>query len=460
MLRRPAVHFAAPNQWINDPNGLIFVDGEYHLFFQLNPFGPTWGHMSWGHAVSTDLVHWTPLDTALTPYPARQPDAATLIFSGSVVAASDGQTLLAYYTAHECHGDESLNESVALATSTDRGRTWQRWADNPILDTGRIDFRDPKVIRFGDDYVMAIAVPTERTIEFYRSSDGLSWTRTGAFNAPTPTRRVWECPDLFRVPVAAPASAGAQDWRWVLLVSAGHPAGGEYTGMQYWIGEFDGATFHPDRSEPDWVEYGRDFYAGVTFNGLDGQRPVLVGWASNWAYASQLPAVPWRGMMAIPRALELKWFDDRLRLVQRPVDLLGQAPIDIDGSVDVERNEPARIDLSWPCGSLHIRIDPVRRQVSVDRTGAGLADVALYAGVDLAPIFGSGPVSVRMICDAGLVELFVNDGSTVLTTLVFPDGDVDVQTCGLTEQRRLERRAPTPELGRAGEHRPHRAPHR
>jgi fructan beta-fructosidase len=425
MSVRPAVHFAAPRQWINDPNGLIYIDGEYHLFFQFNPFGTSWGHISWGHAVSADLLQWTLLDPAITPYPARTSGAETLVFSGSAIAAPNGRDLLAYYTAHEHRNGNAFNESVALATSSDRGRTWERWPDNPVLDTDRTDFRDPKVIRYGDGYVMAIAVPLEHIVEFYRSNDGLEWTLTGTFSAPVPTSRVWECPDLVLVP-----SPNADEWRWVLLVSAGHPAGEEYTGMHYWIGEFDGATFHPDRPEPDWVEYGRDFYAGVTFNGLDGRAPVLVGWASNWAYASELPAQPWRGMMAIPRELELVRIDERLRLAQRPVRQLSEAPIDLQATVNGEGAESAIIELVWPSGRLTIGIDSGRRQITVDRTAAGLTDVALYAGIDVAPVFGSDTISLRMIYDAGLV----NDGSTVLTTLVFPDGDVAVRTFGLVDR--------------------------
>lgn len=444
MRWRPALHFTTRAHWLNDPNGLVVVDGEYHLFFQHNPHGASWGDMSWGHAVSTDLVHWTELAVALEPYPARQHDAETLVYSGSAVADDDG-TLRAFYTAHECRGPVSLNESVAMAVSRDRGRTWERHAGNPVLDAGRTDFRDPKVVRVGAMLVMAVAVPLEHTVEFYASIDGIRWTRTGTFRRPTavPAGRPWECPDLVRVGVSGTGRA-----RWVLLVSADHPAGGELSGMCYWVGDFDGAAFVADHPEPRWVDHGRDFYAGVTFNGLaDDAAPVLVGWASNWAYASRLPAVPWRGAMSMARELSLVDVAGELHLAQRPVGALdalagryvadgGEISGPVDARLTVGRGAPTAGGVRFvgvDGSTVEVGVDTGRRTAWVDRRAADVFDLGpAYAGRDEAPLLGrtDARTELRVLFDDCLLEVFSADGTTVLTELAFLPGPVRIESFG------------------------------
>ncbi len=226
--QRPRFHFTAESQWINDPNGLVYLDGEYHLFCQLNPFGSSWGSMTWGHAVSENLLDWHHLAPAIEPYPARVPHAQTMIFSGSAIrdrlgisGATDGLGLLAYYTAHERRDEASLCESIALAVSTDRGRTWTRHDGNPILDTQRTDFRDPKVLWHAatEAFVMAVADPPGLAIEFYRSTDGLRWDLSGRFSAPAFTDKIWECPDLIELHIDDDDDGTTA---WTLFVSAGH----------------------------------------------------------------------------------------------------------------------------------------------------------------------------------------------------------------------------------------------
>jgi fructan beta-fructosidase len=443
MSWRPQVHFTTDAQWINDPNGLVHLDGEYHLFHQFNPYGNEWGNISWGHAVSADLLRWRPLEPALTPYPAHEAGAETLIFSGSAVTASDG-SLLAFYTAHERRGDTPLRESVGFATSHDAGRTWQRHPGNPVLDRGRRDFRDPKVLRHEGRLAMVVAVPDEHRVEFYASADeGLSWELTGAFAAPEPTsaRRAWECPDLVHVPT----EDGGH--RWALLVSADHPADDPYSGMFAWVGQFDGATFVADRATPQCLDHGKDFFAAVTYNGLpDDERPVLVGWASNWAYASVAPPLPWRGMMALPRELMIVERQNGLVVAQRPCrqfDALAVAAHDdgrSTGVVDVRGLVPAGaiggVRLRGADGRMcEIGVDARERTAWCDRRDADALGIgALFATRERAPIAGgSGPVDLRVLRDGCLVEVFVDGGATVLTELAFVPGVVSVDAFGAME---------------------------
>lgn len=241
---RPQVHFTPAMNWMNDPNGMVFYDGEYHLFYQHNPFGDRWGHMSWGHAVSRDLVHWEHLPVALAE------EDGVMIFSGSAVVdwqntsgfGRDGQPpLVAVYTGH--HTDKPL-QNQHVAYSNDRGRTWTKYAGNSVLDLGERDFRDPKVFWHEPTrrWVMVVAWPVQRQVRIYSSPDLKTWTHLSDFGPAGSTRGVWECPDLF--PVNVEGQPGLR--KWVLIVNAGSgaPAGG--SGCQYFVGEFDGRQFTLD----------------------------------------------------------------------------------------------------------------------------------------------------------------------------------------------------------------------
>ncbi len=253
---RPLFHFSPPRNWINDPNGLVFFDREYHLFYQYNPFGDRWGHMSWGHAVSRDLVHWEHLPVAL------REENQVMIFSGSAVVDWQNTSgfgrpgrppLVAIYTGH--HTDRPRQDQ-RLAFSTDRGRTWTQYAGNPVLDIGEADFRDPKVFWHAPTrrWVMVVAWPVQRKVRFYASPDLKAWTHLSDFGPAGATAGVWECPDLFPLPVRresqrSPGSEG-QKPKWVLIVNlgAGAPAGG--SGCQYFVGDFDGTRFILDPAYP------------------------------------------------------------------------------------------------------------------------------------------------------------------------------------------------------------------
>lgn len=243
---RPQFHFTPAKNWMNDPNGMVFYEGEYHLFYQYNPFGDKWGHMSWGHAVSTDMVHWKHLPVALYE------ENDIMIFSGSAVVdwkntsgfGKEGKPpLVAIYTGH--YTKKPLQDQQ-IAYSNDRGRTWTKYEGNPVLDIGEKDFRDPKVMwhEGTKQWVMTIAWPTERKVRFYSSPDLKEWTHRSDFGPAGSTKGIWECPDLFELPV----KGGKKRWVLIVSVGSGAPAGGN--GCQYFVGDFDGKTFTLDPSYP------------------------------------------------------------------------------------------------------------------------------------------------------------------------------------------------------------------
>ncbi|MFI8961729.1 GH32 C-terminal domain-containing protein [Streptomyces sp. NPDC053493] len=241
---RPQFHFSPAKNWMNDPNGLVWFQGEYHLFYQYNPNGNTWGDMSWGHAVSRDLVHWKELDLAL-PH-----DAEEMVFSGSAVVDHDNTTgfgtkenpaMVAVYTSHFKNGGK---QAQSLAYSTDRGRTWTKYAGNPVLDIGSTEFRDPKVQWYAPtrSWLMTVSLSAEHKVRFYSSKDLKSWTHLSDFGPRNAVGGVWECPDLFPLPV----DGDPQRVKWVLVVNInpGGIAGG--SAAQYFVGDFDGRRFTAD----------------------------------------------------------------------------------------------------------------------------------------------------------------------------------------------------------------------
>ncbi len=323
---RPQYHFTPPQNFMNDPNGTVYYQGEYHLFYQYNPEGNVWGHMHWGHAVSRDMVHWQNLPIALREEPGKY-----MAFSGSAVVdrenssglcrnpdPSDHSCLIAIYTA-----DSKGHERQNLAFSNDRGRTWTNYPGNPVADLGVRDFRDPNVFWYEPQHkwVMIAVLANEKSVVILDSPDLKNWTRRSTFGPAGETTGVWECPDLFELAVE-----GTKEKKWVLIVSrsTGAPFGG--TDVRYIVGKFDGTTFTsevPDSPEL-WADWGKDFYAANTWNDAPvspGQR-VWIGWFSNWQYANAEPSVLWRGAQTIPRTLSLRRYSDGLHLVQKPVTQL------------------------------------------------------------------------------------------------------------------------------------------
>ena len=288
-----ALHFTPPpGIWMNDPNGLVFDAGEYHLFYQCNPFGPEFGHLSWGHAVSRDLVHWKHLPVAIAEHGDEQ------VYSGSAVI--DGGRMVAIYTAAR-----PGHQAIALAISHDHGRTFERFAGNPVLDVGSADFRDPKVFRHGNRWVMAVAWAVERRIAFFASDDLIGWRHLSDFSSDALPDGHWECPDLFEL-----------DGRWVLIVSV-------FPGSAwYFLGDFDGTRFVAESCER--LDHGTDFYAPVTFN--DAPARVMIGWMNHWERAASVA-----GPMSTPRVLSLR------------DGLLWQEPVDQQGTVRELRVDDTRV---------------------------------------------------------------------------------------------------------------------
>jgi sucrose-6-phosphate hydrolase SacC (GH32 family) len=440
---RPRFHFTPPRHFMNDPNGLVFYKGEYHLFYQHNPFGATWGHMSWGHAVSRDLLGWQHLPVAL-----REEDGI-MIFSGSVVvdwkntsgfcrvSAEDASCLVAIYTGHRPD-----RQTQNLAYSNDRGRTWTKYAGNPVVDLGLKDFRDPKVFWHDDTkrWVMVTVLPDQHKVRFFGSPDLRKWEALSDFGPAGATGGVWECPDLFPLPVDGVAT----DVGWVLDVdlNPGGLAGG--SGGQYFVGRFDGTRFLND-NPPDrtlWVDYGKDFYATISFSDIppaDGRR-IWMGWISNWLYANEEPTEVWRGAQSVPRVLGLRRTPDGIRLVQSPVaelDTLREpgAPVLIEGSTPLPPSaeivlEAARGD--WRQAALRLTNESGEEvvvgftaeplEVFVDRRKARAAPAhAEYPGHHAGPVrWRDGRVQARILFDRSVIEIFANDGRTVLTERVYP----------------------------------------
>ena len=421
---RPRYHFSPAKNWTNDPNGLVYYKGEYHIFYQYNPFGDKWGHMSWGHAVSPDMVHWKHLPVALAE------ENGVMIFSGSVVvdpnssglcAASD--CLVAIYTGHT-----EKRQTQHIAVSNDRGRTWTKYSGNPVLDLQLKDFRDPKVLRAGANWVMVVALPDQHKVRFYKSGNLKTWELLSEFGPAGATGGNWECPDLFEL--------GGQ---WVLSVNLmpGGPQGG--SANQYFVGQFDGVKF-VNSNTPDtvlWADYGADWYASTSFYGVTDGRRIWIGWLSNWLYANDEPTAPFRGVQSFPRALSLR--DGRL--VQQPIEelkKLRQAPMTISNLTVEEANKKLA---TFHGQSYEVEVDgaeavhvlkngaeetvvSVKDTVSVDRRHSG--NVGFQK--DFAKLHASVPArsrKLRIFVDHSVVDVFANDGATVLTDRVFPSESAD-----------------------------------
>ena len=456
---RPQFHFTPEKNWMNDPNGLVYYKGEYHLFYQYNPLGNTWGHMSWGHAVSSDLVHWKHLPLAL-------PEAdGVMIFSGSAVVdwkntsglGKNGKPpMVAIYT---CYRLSDRMQSQCIAFSNDKGRTWTKYASNPVIDIHSTNFRDPKVQWYepGKHWIMTVSLSAEHKVRFYSSANLKDWTLLSEFGPAGGTAGVWECPDLFQLPVE-----GSREKRWVLVVNInpGSIAGG--SGGQYFIGQFDGTRFVEDpgsrpagleRQAALWFDYGPDYYAAVSWNDIprsDGRR-LWLGWMSNWQYGQDVPTSPWRSAMSIPREVRLRQTAEGIRLMQRPArenqrlrekrfqfkggdlaranEWLAQNHIQgaqLELVVEFERQSTGVQGVEVLKSSKHetvIGVNWDRETVFVDRTNSANVNFnPKFSGVYEAPLT-SGKVKLHVFVDASSVEVFVNDGERVLTAISFPSGE-------------------------------------
>lgn len=435
---RPQYHFSPPKNWMNDPNGMVYFNGEYHLFYQYYPDGNTWGPMHWGHALSTDMVHWQHLPIALYP------DSLGYIFSGSAVVdwkntsglGNNGQPpMVAIYTYHSMAGEKAGTidfQNQGMAYSLDKGRTWTKYKGNPIVkNPGIKDFRDPKVIwhEASQSWVMALAVKNK--VSLYTSPNLINWTKSSDFNPVWAAYGgVWECPDFF------PMKTQDGKEKWVLLVSInpGAPNGG--SGTQYFVGQFDGKTFQPDMQQIKWLEYGADNYAGVTWSDIpktDGRR-LFMGWMSNWQYAQKVPTEAWRSAMTLPRALALQASDSQYTLLSTPVKELeplrktstqvNAAKTPLGSDLQEIELTTANKDFQLVFSNVHgekIVLEKKGDQIIFDRSESGnIAFDTAFAKRHYAPTKGLDIKNLRIFIDRSSIEFFFNDGALVMTELIFP----------------------------------------
>ncbi len=446
---RSQYHFSPPEKWMNDPNGLLYNQGVYHLFYQYYPEDIVWGPMHWGHATSTDMIHWENKPIALYP------DKNGLIFSGSAVLDKNNTSglgtvenppMVAIFTYHDMEKERAGGldyQTQGVAYSLDNGESFTMYAGNPVLLNSEFkDFRDPKV--FWDDitaqWVMALVAGDH--LRLYRSDNLLEWTYMSRFGATQGAHGgVWECPDLFELQVE-----GAKESKWVLLISInpGAPNGG--SGTQYFVGNYDGTTFTSDQKGAKWLDWGTDNYAGVTYNNTPDNERLFIGWMSNWNYARDTPTEVWRSAMTLPRTLSLVKIKDQYELINYPIsgvdDLMEELaamsltiPVGGEESIALEPGNQNEIQFMSEARDLEIafindqgeelilEIDSSENLFLLDRSQSGLVDFhETFASSQQMPVdnLPEGAVEFRIFLDASSVEVFINKGQYVMTAQLFP----------------------------------------
>ncbi len=444
-IYRPVYHHTPAYGWMNDPNGMFYKDGVYHLYFQYNPYGSMWANMTWGHSTSRDLTHWTYEGTAIVP------DAWGAIFSGSCVVDHENTAgfgkgaVVAFYTSAKSTpwGDV---QSQSMAYSLDNGKTFTKYEGNPILTSSERDFRDPKVFWYapGKHWVMMLAVGQH--MEIYSSVNLKDWKKESEFGAMQGAHGgVWECPDLVEIPVE-----GTRQKKWVLIcnLNPGGPFGG--SAAQYFVGSFDGKTFvNESPTLTKWMDWGKDNYATVTWNNAPDGRCVALGWMSNWQYANNVPTRQYRSANTIARDLTLYRVGEELYLKSTPspevrkargekvskpsFNVAGEYEVaslldDNKGAYEVElviQNQGASkiafCLLNEKGEKVSMHYDLARRQFVMDRSESGTVDFSKdFPAVTVAPADTDKELTLRLFVDRSSIEAFGEDGKFVMTNLVFP----------------------------------------
>lgn len=455
---RPQFHFSPPANWMNDPNGLVYHEGIYHLFYQYYPDSTVWGPMHWGHAISKDLVNWENKPVALSP------DSLGYIFSGSAVldknntsgfGSKEKPPLVAIFTYHDPNKEKVGKieyQNQGLAFSLDNGDTWTKYRANPVLkNPGIKDFRDPKVFwhEESEQWIMSLAVSDH--IEFYGSKDLKNWKKLSEFGTEYGSHEgVWECPDLMEVPIENTTNS-----RWVLIVSIG--TGGERgSATQYFVGDFDGKEFTINQQEilPMWLDYGWDNYAGVTWSNTPDRSNIFIGWMSNWLYAQQVPTDPWRSSMTVPRKLTLFQSRGNFRLRSYPIQefqLLRTTATEINRSLVSKKADfssylqgegqplfdfellfsKVRPTGSWSVifgnvygDSLEFGYRDTVNQFFLDRRASGQVSFhEKFDAIQFAPRFSLLPqIPVRILLDRSSIEVFADKGEVVFSDKFFSKG--------------------------------------
>ena len=461
---RPNFHFTPKANWMNDPNGMFYLNGTYHLFFQYYPDGNVWGPMHWGHATSKDMIEWEEQPIAL------KPDEKGYIFSGSAVVDKnntsgfgDGITppVIAIFTYHEPEGEKEGRidyQSQAIAFSLDEGKTWTKYEGNPVIANPDLkDFRDPKVIwdEANKQWLMALAT-VEKTL-FYSSPNLKEWTLLSDFGKGIGAHNgVWECPDIFPMKVE-----NTDEVKWVLIQSLNPGGYNGGSGTQYFVGDFDGKKFKLDPSTENlpekhthWIDYGKDNYAGVTWSDIpdsDG-RILFMGWMSNWLYGQEVPTETWRSAMTVARELKLKKIGNVYRIYSLPVKELNnyiskkvdKALVNVENTATIvtsaeidlakatikyefalSQNENYEFSLSNQKGdTLKFGFDKPKNQFYIDRKKSGITNFNddFANKVSTAPRTSkSEKISVQIVLDKTSIELFFDNGETVMTEIFFPN---------------------------------------
>lgn len=444
---RPKLHFSPKKNWTNDPNGLVYFNGFYHLFFQHNPSGNQWGNMSWGHAKSKDLQHWEELPVAI-------PKDSAYIFSGCVVVDLEhksgiGDPLKPLFVAIYTADYPNKREEQHLAYSNDEGLTWTKYDKNPILNIQLKDFRDPNIFwhESSRQFIMTVAKPLEFMIQFYGSNNLLQWKLLSEFGMQGDIEKIWECPSLVQVPVEA--KPGVK--KWVLFVSSQGPHK-DYVGMQYFVGDFDGKNFKNDNTKVTklYVDHGKDFYAAIPFSNVKSEKPVWLGWALNWAYAKDQPTFPWRGQMSSARELSLDLTSNGLRLKQRfkpemttlrPVfkrnnfkilgtetqkdfvfSNMGSYLIELEVNSSQAKNWGISIrgEKSFSDEKINIGFDDEKSQWYIDRKKSGEIIHKAFMSEDRADFISGKSKRIQLFLDHSVLEVLAQNGLVAITSLRFP----------------------------------------
>ena len=442
---RPAYHHTPAYGWMNDPNGMFYKDGVWHLYFQHNPYGSVWGNLAWGHSTSTDLVHWQYEGDPIMA------DALGLIFSGSSVVDKDNTagfgagTIVSFYTSAKSSpwGDVQMQ---SMAYSTDGGKTFTKYDGNPVITSTARDFRDPKVFWYapGKHWVMMLAVGQE--MQIWSSADLKDWKYESSFGAKQGAHGgVWECPDLVELPVE-----GTKEKRWVLIcnINPGGPFGGSAT--QYFVGTFDGKKFtNQFPTKTKWMDYGKDHYATVTFSNAPDGRCVALGWMSNWQYAAVVPTKQYRSANTIARDLTLYRQGGDLLLKSAPSKEIEKARSTkksvpqfnvsdsyeiaslLDGNdgayeieMEIKNNGAEKIAFTLQNAkgeNVMMYYDTATRQFVMDRSNSGETSFSPdFPAMTVAPAADVDDIRLRLFVDRSSIEAFGDGGKFVMTNIVFP----------------------------------------
>lgn len=462
---RPQIHFSPQAHWMNDPNGMLYFNKQYHLFYQYYPGATVWGPMHWGHATSTDLIHWQHQPVALYP------DSLGYIFSGSAVAdihnssgfGSKGKIpLVAIFTHHDPAGEKAGKnnyQNQSIAYSLDEGRTWTKYAKNPVLkNPGIKDFRDPKVSWYEPTKQWIMTLATLDRISFYSSPDLKNWTKQSEFGSAFGAHGgVWECPDLFPLEYK-----GKKVWILFVSINPGGPNGGSAT--QYFTGQFDGKKFTPYQTDIRWLDNGPDDYAGVTWSNT-GKRRIFLGWMGNWQYAQMVPTEKWRSAMTIPRELSLEKIGEKYYVRSMPVEELNKiaaktttikniSVVDLDVNaktgtlngpaklvIKANKQESFKIILSNNAAQkLIIGYDKNANEYYIDRSASGKINFENGFGTKHTAhrISNDSKCDITLIIDNASVELFADGGLTVMAEIFFPDknySNIRIQSAGFSVEQ-------------------------